>query len=87
MFILTAWSVPKSSERKINWNQKDRNLLNPIEYYQYMYFTYLLKTKKTHIHRRFKSSLIYSHRNQTGNYFPSMENITRREDRRQKSDD
>jgi hypothetical protein len=58
--------------------------LTPLKYYQIGILIFAVHIQNSN-HRGFKSSIIYSYRNQTGNYFPSMENITRIMDRKQKS--
>jgi hypothetical protein len=85
MFVLLAWSVPKSWERVIIGNQKDRNLLNPLKYYQIGILIFAVPIQSSN-HRRFQSSLTDYKQIQIGNYFPSMANITRIMDRKQKSE-
>ena len=76
MIVIKAWSVPKSSDSIINGNQKDCNLSNSLKYYLKSKSIFAAQIQSSN-HRKVNSFLIYSFRNQIGNYCPTMENITR----------
>jgi len=76
MFVIKAWSVPKSSDIIINKNQKDCNLSNSLKYYVKGNSMFTAQIQNSN-HRKVNSFLIYAFRNQIGNYCPTMENITR----------
>jgi len=76
MIVIKAWSVPKSSDSIINRNQKDCNLSNSLIYLVKSNSIFAAQIQSSN-HRKVNSFLIYSFRNQIGNYCPTMENITR----------
>ena len=76
MIVIKAWSVPKSSDSIINRNQKDCNLSNSLIYLVKINSIFAAQIQSSN-HRKVNSFLIYSFRNQIGNFYPTMENITR----------